>query len=235
MNYRLLSAFEDLFDGQAYLHRRSTLGDYVALHLYEDLYTLGRSERYRQRVDSGLSVLNTSNRRRGVKARRGDGSFGEIIPNTTPQSDTGYIVRRGTIATIEIGIEVKILMKAMGKQIDRVLNDLTGQVQHFRARGDAPICVGVVGVNRAPYTTTYEGERSYRTNGKKYKHPVDEADEIEKRLLREAAPAFDEFVVLRFLTTNESPYEFTWDDDDKTRLDYGASLVRVSQQYQARS
>ena len=205
------------------------------MHLYEDLCALARSDRYRQRVDTSLSVLNTRNQRRGIAARRGDGSFGEAIPNTTALPDEGYAVRRGSIATIEIGIEVKILMKAMIKQIDRVINDLTGQVQHFRSRGDDPICVGVVGINHADHCTSYEGTRSFRTDGKRYTHPTDEADEAEKRLLSKAAPAFDEFVVLRFLATNESPYEFVWADSNKTRLDYGASLVRVSQRYQSRS
>ena len=92
----------------------------------------------------------------------------------------------------------KILMKAMIKQIDRVINDLKGQAQHFRSRGGNPICVGVVGINRAPYCTTYEGIRSFRTDGKKYQHPIDEAASAEERLRQFAAPAYDEFFILRF-------------------------------------
>lgn len=234
MGYQLLDAFQGLFDGQAYLHRKSNLGDLVAMNLYEDLHALGRSPKLASRIDTGLSVLNTQNRRHGVKARRGDGSFGEIIPNEDPIKDKGFVVCRGPIATIEIGIEVKILMKAMIKQIDRVISDLKGQAAHFRSRGGNPICVGVVGINRSPYCTSYEGDRSFRTDGKKYKHPIDEAQEAEARLMRYAAPAFDEFVILRFSATNESAFPFAWTDHRLAVLDYGAALARISQQYESR-
>ena len=232
MIYHLFDSFRDLFEGQAYLHRKSNLGDFVAMHLYEDLHRLGRSKKYVARVDTGISVLNTQNLRQGIKARRGDGSFGEIVPNTDAIQDEGFAVHRGPIATIEIGVEVKILMKAMIKQIDRVINDLKGQAQHFRSRGGNPICVGVVGINRAPYCTTYEGIRSFRTDGKKYQHPIDEAASAEERLRQFAAPAYDEFFILRFEAINEPPYPFAWDNDNSTFLDYGAGLARISQQYE---
>lgn len=235
MKYQLLDAFRGLFDGQAYLHRRSNLGDYVAMHLYEDLHSLARSKKFVSRVDIGMSVLNTQNRRHGIKARRGDGSFGEIVPNVEPIRDRGFVVCRGPIATIEIGIEVKILMKAMIKQIDRVISDLKGQATHFRSRGGNPICVGIVGINRAPYCTSYEGQRAFRTDGKKYKHPIDEAQEAQNRLIQLAAPAFDEFLVLRFEALNEPPYAFLWTNERITLLDYGAILARISQQYETRS
>ena len=234
MSYRLLDTFRDLFEGQAYLHRKSNLGDFVAMHLYEDLYELGRSRKYADRVDTGISVLNTQNLRRGIKARRGDGSFGGVVPHANAVEDEGFHVRRGPIATIEIGIEVKILMKAMIKQIDRVINDLRGQAQQFRSRGGSPICIGIVGINRAPYCTTYEGTRSFRTDGRKYKHPVDEVDEAENRLRQLAAPVFDEFLVLRFEGINEQPFPFTWTDATATRMDYGAALARISQEYERR-
>ena len=233
MNYRLLGAFRSLFEGQAYLHRRSNLGDLVAMQLYEDLYELGRARKYIDRVDSQVSVLNGQNIRHGISARRGDGSFGEIVPNSNAVRDEGFSVYRGPIATIEIGIEVKILMKAMIKKIDRVVNDLRGQAQHFRSRGAKPICIGIAGINRAPICTTYEGTRSFRADGKKYKHPVDEASDAEERLRRLAAPEFDEFLVLSFEGINESPFPFVWTDEQATIMDYGAVLVRVGQQYEA--
>ena len=232
MGYRLLDTFRGLFNGQAYLHRKSNLGDFVAMQLYEDLYELGRSANYTARVDAGISVLNTQNRRRGIKARRGDGSFGEAVPNSNSVWDQGYAVARGAIATIEIGIEVKIMMKAMIKQIDRVMNDLKRQAEAFGARGGNPACVGIVGINRAVHTTTYEGDRPFRTDGKKYVHPIDEADVAEERLLQEVAPVFDEFLVLRFEAVNEAPFGFSWTDESATRLDYGAALVRLSHQYE---
>lgn len=234
MGYQLFDAFQGLFDGQAYLHRKSNLGDFVALHLFEDLYSLGRSPRLLSRIDSGLSVVNVQNRRHGVKVRRGDGSFGEIVPNEEPITDSRFNALRGRIATIEIGIEVKILMKAMIKQIDRVINDLKGQAAHFRSRGGDPICVGIVGINRSPVCTSYEGERSFRTDGRRYKHPIDEAHEAEIRLIARAASAFDEFLVLRFEATNENPFPFTWFKKEMLLVDYGAALVRISQKYESR-
>ena len=235
MNYLLLNTFRGLFDGQAYLHRNSSLGDQVAMHLFEDLYALGRSKKLVRRVDSGLSVLNAKNLRQGVNARRGDGSFGEIVPNTGSIVDDGFAVRRGPIAALEVGIEVKILMKAMIKQIDRVANDLRRQANQFHQGGGNPICVGVVGINHSSHCTTYEGDRAFPTDGKKYKHPIDEADDAAARLLRDAAPAFDEFIVLRFEAINEEPFHFSWVDETATHLNYGAALVRIGQAFDARA
>ena len=235
MNYRLIDAFRGLFDGRAYLHRRSNLGDHVAMHLYEDLYALERSKKFVERVDVGLSVLNTKNVRQGIQARRGDGSFGEIVPNSVPVNDEGFVVSRAPIATLEIGVEVKILMKAMIKQIDRVANDLRVQAEHFRQRGGAPVCIGVVGINHASHCTTYEADRANRTDGKKNKHPIDEATEAAARLLRHAAPVFDEFILLRFSATNEEPFPFDWVDETATLLDYGAALVRIGRAYDGRA
>lgn len=234
MGYQLLDAFRGLFAGQAYLHRKSNLGDLVAMQLYEDLHALARSKKFVTRVDTGISVLNTRNRRHGIKARRGDGSFGEIVPHVDPLKDKGFVVCRGPIATIEIGIEVKILMKAMIKQIDRVISDLKGQVAHFKSRGGNPICVGIVGVNHAAYCTSYEGQRAFKTDGKTYTHPIDEADEAKKRLVELAAPTFDEFMVLPFDATNEPPFSFQWVNEKASLMDYGAILARVSQQYESR-
>jgi len=204
------------------------------MRFFEDLHALGRSKKLVSRVDTGISVLNTRNRRQGIKARRGDGSFGEIVPYVEPIKDKGFVVCRGPIATIEIGIEVKILMKAMIKQIDRVINDLEKQAAHFRSRGGKPICVGIVGINRAPHCTSYEGERKFRTDGTKYTHPIDEADDAEARLMSRAASHFEEFIVLRFLATNEPPFRFAWANEQTTTMDYGAVLARVSQHYEAR-
>lgn len=235
MSYRLLQQFERTFIDGPYRHRNSTLGDSIAVQLYEDLLEVGRSKAYVSRVQTGLSVLNSQNKRHGVRARRGDGSFGEIVPNVAPSSEPPFRVLRGPIATIEIGIEVKILSKAMVKQIDRVVSDLTGQVAHFKSRGGKPISVGIVGVNHAPYAISFEGEREWRTDGHKHKHPIQEALEAERRLLEYAAPAFDEFLILRFVATNDAnpKYEFEWLDGKSANLDYGAVLARVGTKYQA--
>jgi hypothetical protein len=79
------------------------------MHLFEDLVTLGRSPKLLAAVKTGRSVVNTQNVRRGVKARRGDGTLGEIVPGETAIFDRGYAVGRGRIATVEIGVEVKVL------------------------------------------------------------------------------------------------------------------------------
>ena len=112
MTYRLLDEFRRLFEGRKYIHRDSSRGDWVAHHLYEDLYTLGKSKLLKERIDNREHVLNVQNKRRGIKARRGDGTFGELIPGIVAVLDPGFAVARGPVATVEIGIEVKILAKA---------------------------------------------------------------------------------------------------------------------------
>ena len=232
---RLLTEFQRLFEKRQYLHRNSSQGDFVALHLYEDLMAIGRSPKFVAAVERHDRVVNTQNLRRGIKARRGDGTFGEIIPGEKAIIDPGYVVGRGPIATIEIGVEVKILAKAMIKQIDRVINDLRNQVTQFRRGGGKPICIAVVGINHASHCVSYEGDRAFPTTGRgSYLHPIQEAAEAEKRLRLEAAPAFDEFVMLRYRATNEAPYPFEWVNYDETRLDYAAALARIGSQYQQR-
>jgi hypothetical protein len=236
MSYRLLDEFQKLFDGRAYLHRNSSLGDFVAMHLYEDLVLLNKSTKLTGRVASREWVLNTSNRQQGVKARRGDGTFGELVPGESAIVDPGYHVARGKVATIEIGIEVKILAKAMIKQIDRVIGDLQKQVVQFK-RGSGsgtPICVAVVGINQAQYTIGYEGSRAFRTDGRANRHPFQEAAEAERRLMADASPVYDEFIILHYAATNEPPYPFTWANFTLTQQNYGSSLVRISREYDRR-
>jgi hypothetical protein len=234
MNYRLPAEFKGLFDGKKYLHRDSSRGDWVAHHLYEDLVSLGKSKLLADRVAKGEHVLNTQNTRRGIKARRGDGTFGELIPGVVAIVDPGFTVARGPIANVEIGVEVKILAKAMIKQIGRVTTDLKTQVDHFHRGAGTPICVGIVGVNYADYTIGYEGDREYRTDGGKYLHPNQEAAEAEARLSAEATPKFDEFIFLRYKATNDPPYPFEWVNYVETFQDYGAVLTRISRTYDTR-
>lgn len=235
IEYRLLREFRGLFEGQKYEHRRSNLGDFVAMHLYEDLLAVRKSDRYVLSVTDMSRVLNVQNRRKGVEARRGDGTFGELIPGEAPVVDPGYKVARGPVATVEIGVEVKILAKAMIKQIDRVQSDLVHQVRNFKLRAGSsnPICVAVVGINYAEVTTSYEGDRSYRTDGRTFKHPIQEA-ELARHRLEAVRNQYDEFLVLRYKATNEAPYPFEWVDERDTALDYGAALIRISNEYQRR-
>ena len=234
MSYRLLEAFRALFEGKLYKHRDSSQGDWVAVHLYEDLLALGRSAKFNERVRAGRSVVNLQNRRVGVKARRGDGTLGEALPSVPPVREEGFAVLRGTIATVEIGTEVKVLAKAMIAQIDRVINDLRNQAEQFRKGGGNLICVAVVGINRAASYTSVEGERKWPTDGKNHKHPIQEADEAERRIREQVADAFDELIVLKFQAVNATPYSFAWADPAAVKSSYEAALLRLTRAYQLR-
>ncbi len=235
MDLRVLGKFESLFSGVKYQHRKSTLGDAVAAELYEDLVSLARSPKLVERVMTRTRVLNTQNRTTGIRSRRGDGSFGELVPGVAPIAVAASSVARGPIATIEIGTETKVLAKAMIKQIDRVINDLTTQVRHFRQSNPTAITIGLVGVNHAAAYTSFEGRRRFTTTGKSgHPHPAQEAPEAIKRLRTLAQPDFDHFLVLPFLATNQPPYPFAWTDADQVRREYAAMLVRVSRDYDAR-
>jgi hypothetical protein len=232
--YRLLTEFANLFNGHPYRHRDSSLGDFVAMHLYEDLVALNKSTKLGTRVDSKEWVLNTANRRQGIKARRGDGTFGEIVPSEVAITDSGFLVSRGKVATVEIGVEVKILAKAMIKQIDRVIGDLQKQVIHFRRGSGTPMCVGIVGINHAQYCTSYEGVRSFKTDGKANRHPYQEAPEAERRLLADAAPHYNEFIILRYNAINEPPFPFAWTNHNLMEQNYGSALLRICREYDRR-
>ena len=234
MEFRLLAAFQSLFDGKRYLHRQSNLGDFVASHLYEDLIFLGKSAKFVERVTRHDRGINLRNITVGRQARRGDGTFGEFVPGEAVANQEGFQIGFGMLATIEIGAEAKILAKAMIKQIDRVASDLRNQVQEFKKRGGTPITVGLVGINFAPHCTSYEGSRKFSTDGRKHKHPIQEAEEAERRLRLSAMPSFDEFLFLRFSATNIKPYPFEWVDLSVTKQEYSAVLTRLSREYDNR-
>jgi len=156
------------------------------------------------------------------------------VPSAVAITEKGWLVARGPVANIEIGAETKILAKAMIKQIDRVIGDLGRQVDEFRKTGGNPICVGIVGVNYAESYTSFEGNVEWPTDGKKHKHPAQEASEAERRIIQRAAPGFDEFLLLRFRATNIAPFPFEWTDLGKTRHEYSALLLRISREYDKR-
>ena len=122
----------------------------------------------------------------------------------------------------------------MIKQIDRVMTDLQNQKHEFFKAGGTPITVGIVGINHASRYVSYEGEVEWPTGMKGHKHPVQEAAEAERRLLARAAPNFDEFIILRFVATNEPPYLFNWLHAQQTEMDYGAILTRILRKYEAK-
>jgi len=232
--FALLNTFKGLFDGKQYAHRDSSLGDLVASQLYEDLVALNKSKLLTERVHERECVVNAKNRAMGKKARRGDGTFGELVPTVAAITEQGVLVARGPVANIQIGAETKILAKAMIKQIDRVIGDLIRQVEQFKKTGGNPITVAFVGINCSPGYTSYEGNRPFPTGGSKYKHPSFEAPEAEIRLLRDAASAFDEFQLLKFRATNVPPFPFEWVDYEKTGMEYSSLLIRVSREYDKR-
>jgi hypothetical protein len=220
----------------------------VAVHLFEDLHALGKSPKFCARVNANDCVVNVGNKAHGVAARRGDGTFGELIPGQIAEQSSGFVVGRGLIATIEIGVECKVLAKAMIKQIDRVMTDLKSQAAQFsKGTGSQPITVALVGVNHADYAIGYEGDRANRTGrtetinpltGKKRikndKHPKDEASAAVERLNAEVRRHYDEMILLRYKATNDEPFLFEWVDLDATTRDYSAALTKISRAYEQR-
>lgn len=233
-DYSLLSNFRLLFEGRPYLHRNSAQGDKVVRYLYEDLRKLNKSRALSERVDGRSRVINTANKAVGIRSRRGDGAFGELVPVATPLTEPGFLVARGPLSAIEIGAETKILAKAMIKQIDRVVSDLRRQVEEFQKSAN-PISIAIVGVNHSPGYTSFEGDRAFATDGtSKAKHPSQEAPEAIRRPEHLAKPAFDEFLILKFAATNIEPFPFKWIDEQRTLLEYSALLTRVSRLYDQR-
>jgi hypothetical protein len=232
---RLLDTFRALFEGRIYIHRASNQGDLVAVQLYEDLYNLKRSTKFCDRVDSLTGVVNTKNIATGKKSRRGDGTFGERIDSSTLETDAAFFVGRAPIATIQIGAETKILAKAMIKQIDRVTGDLVRQAAEFRKVTSNVITVALVGLNQAPVYTSFEKDRTYRTDGgSSFRHPAQESKEAERRLRENALSHYDHSIVLRFIATNEEPHQFSWVNEKLTELEYSAMLTRISIDYEER-
>jgi len=232
--YALLRTFRGLFEGKPYRHRIANLGDLVASQLYEDLVALGKSAKLVERVQRHERVVNLKNLMTGKPGRRGDGTFGELVPTAVALTEKGMLVARGPVATIEIGAETKILAKAMIKQIDRVINDLVNQVNQFKRGGGNPICVAFVGINFAERYVSFEGKKKWPTDGKKYKHPIQEAAQAEQRLKDKAQSAFNEFQILQFRATNAKPFPFEWVDLATMEMEYSSVLTRISREYDRR-
>ncbi|MGI8929418.1 MAG: hypothetical protein ACR2H0_08160 [Candidatus Limnocylindrales bacterium] len=163
--FRLLQKFEDTFRNGPYLHRNSQLGNRIADYLFDDLYGLDERGVFRGDVDDGRSALNPKGVSPGLKVRRGDGSFGPIVPGYTARAYEGHIVSIAPTSEVDIGAEVKILAKAMIKQIDRVISDLCGQARHFRTKSPDAIAVGVVGLNLADRYVSFEVRVHIRLGG----------------------------------------------------------------------
>ena len=227
---KLLDAFRATFAEQVYKHRVSTTGDRIAVLLYDDLYLLGRSRKFCARVDVGEEVVNTRNRITGRDGRRGDGTFGQLVPGTKHWIEKPYVVSRGAVASLRIGAEVKIVGTKKLAQIDRVINDLRSQADTFRRQTRAAITVGIAAVNFADEYTSYEGKRAFPA---KYP-PSRDAPQTVRRLKADARDAYDEFLILRFRATNRAPFPFEWVDEKETEMQYNSILVRVGNEYEQR-
>jgi hypothetical protein len=232
--YQLLEEFRRLFERQIYRHRSSQQGDRVAYQLYEDLLALGRSAKLSARISDGTRVVNTRNRVTGRHVRRGDGTFGERLPHVDADAVPGYSVRRGPIANIEIAAETKILATAIGKQVQERISSLTDQATVFRNGNPNVICVAIVGINYAPSYLAYEGVRTQLTDGSKYAHPIQQAANAEAKVRLELQRIYEEVIVLPFVATNQPPLDFQWANLTKVQNEYGAALIRISQEYERR-
>lgn len=228
--YKLLTAFERVFRGNIYRHRASNIGDGIAAYVYEDLLDLGQSKKLLHHVSLNEVAVNTGNQIKGKKGRRGDGTFGHIVPKQTLTYDSEFRVPRGHVANLEIGTEVKIGATKLIAQVDRVINDLIKQAEIFRLHNPFALRVAVVGVNFAPTYTGYEGERQYVAKIP----PAREAADFASRIERTVGPNYNELLLLKFRATNSSPYDFEWVNLNETEQLYGSVLVRLSAQYDQR-
>lgn len=242
MQLQLLERFEQLFRGTVYNHRVSTNGDLVSLELFEDLLSLDRSDLLSRRISDQTHVVNTLNRTLGRIARRGDGTFGELVPTESPKVVAGYKVARGPTATLEIGAECKVICVAQNRQVDRVCNDLKSQVEAFKSVNRNAVCIAIVGVNRAGVYRSIEGAKKPRsewritrtTGSGSYLHPAQEAATTIATLNARVASLFDEFLLFEFLATNDDPFDFSWHNEQAVRQSYSSALTRIARNYAQR-
>lgn len=241
MSFRLLDAFAALFQGQPYFHRISNQGDAISVEFYEDLYSLGHSAKFNDAADKALRGIGPKNKAvTKQRMRRGDGTFGLLVDRDNILRLPNYHVPRGAVATIDIGVEVKILNKAMMKQVDRVVGDLEKQVKQWERITDKDrlLSIAIIGINWAAYTVSYEGQgetaRIYKTGGGRYAHPIDEAPKVLARIQQEVIDRdfYDEVLILNYAAHNEAPFDFSWVNLKKTREAYRASLLRIADKFQ---
>lgn len=228
--YQVLEAFERVFHGQVYRHRVSTTGDSIAGYLFEDLVSLGQSSKLVNRVLNGEVAVNTGNQIKGKKGRRGDGTFGRVVPEQSLASAADLAVPRGQVAHLEIGTEVKIGATKLIAQVDRVINDLSNQARIFRTLNPNAITVGIVGVNYADKYVGWEGDRPFTAKAPPSREAYDFANRIESAV----ESHYDELLILRFEATNIEPYDFVWLNKSETERLYGSALVRISAEYERR-
>jgi hypothetical protein len=107
--------------------------------------------------------VNVDGRLTGVALRRTDGRFGQRNPSAPAVVIPEFAVARSELAPTKIGVEVKILAKAMLKQIGRVDSDLRQKVSNIRNGGNTAISVGIVGISYAARYISFEVELKFPT------------------------------------------------------------------------
>jgi hypothetical protein len=227
----LLRAFESLFRNGPYRHNISTQNDFVASYLYEDLFALGRSPKLTSRILAGTRVVNVKNKVTGKPpSRRGDGTFGEPygMDLFVPELAHPYKVKRAPVATLEIGCEVKVSATRMLGSVDRVTNDMRKQAGVFRRLNRDAIRVGIAAVNHAPMYFSHAGSRVTPSR----RPPLAEAIAVIRELNKEVRPKFDPFLLLRYIATNEQPYDFDWVNRKQTEAEYRSALIDISIKYE---
>jgi hypothetical protein len=181
-------------------------------------------------VQNGEVAVNTGNQIKGKKGRRGDGTFGRVVPGNPLMAVKEFVVPRGLVAHLEIATEVKIGSTKLIAQVDRVITDLANQAQIFRTHNPNALKIAIVGVNYADRYMSWEGDRPFLAK----KPPGREAGDFASRIERAVESHYDELLILRFSATNVEPYDFEWLNETETGQLYGSALVRISAEYQRR-
>jgi hypothetical protein len=101
------------------------------------------------------------------------------------------------------------------------------QLIHSGRGSGTPICVGIMGINRAQYGTSYEDTRSFKAHDKANRHPYQGTLEAERRLLADAAPHYDEFIILPYDAANEPPLRIAWINQNSIERNYGSAWMRL--------
>ncbi len=91
-----------------------------------------------------------------------------------------------------------------------------------------------MGINLAEQYVSFEGRKRWPTDGKRYKHPIQEAAQAEQQLNEKARPTFDEFQILRFRATNVKSIPIRLVDLQSLEMEYSSILTHVSREYDRR-
>jgi hypothetical protein len=108
LEYRLLTEFRRLFEGKLYKHRASNQGDFVAMHLYEDLVTINGSVKL---IDAAINrkdrVLNVENKRRGVTPGVVMEPLGRLFPAKIPSLIPDIWLHEGLSRRLRLALRSK--------------------------------------------------------------------------------------------------------------------------------